>query len=136
MATIRTVYCGDLRTEAEHIASGNKIITDAPVDNQGRGEAYSPTDLLCAALGSCMLTIMGISARNHGWNLEGTRLEITKIMAAAPRRVSEVHIGFWMAGGPFNEHAKLILQKAAETCPVALSLSSELKQVLAFHWPE
>lgn len=136
MATIRTVYSGDLRTQAEHVASGNTILTDAPVDNQGKGEAFSPTDLLCAALGSCMLTIMGISARNHGWKIENTRLEITKVMASAPRRVAEVQVDFHMAGGPFDEHARKVLQMAAESCPVALSLSSDLKQVLRFHWPD
>lgn len=136
MATISTIYTGELRTEAEHLASGNKIITDAPVDNQGRGEAFSPTDLLCAALGSCMLTIMGISARNHGWNMDGTRLEITKVMASAPRRVGEVQIAFHMEGGPFDAHARKILQMAAETCPVALSLSPELKQVVTFYWKD
>lgn len=136
MATIKTVYSGHLRTQAEHSASGNVIITDAPVDNQGRGEAFSPTDLLCTSLGSCMLTIMGISARNHGWNIDNTRLEITKVMASAPRRISEVQIDFYMAGGPFDEHARKILQMAAESCPVALSLSPDLKQELRFYWPD
>lgn len=111
-------------------------MTDAPVDNQGRGESFSPTDLLCTALGSCMLTIMGISARNHGWNIDGTRIEITKVMASAPRRVAEVHVVFMMSGGPFDEHARLVLQKAAETCPVALSLAPDLRQELTFRWPD
>jgi uncharacterized OsmC-like protein len=92
MATIHTSYLGDLRTEAEHLQSGNKLITDAPLDNNGKGEAFSPTDLLAASLGSCMLTIMGIAARTHNMSIEGTIASITKIMAAEPRRVSEIHI--------------------------------------------
>jgi len=136
MATIKTVYSGELRTEAEHVASGSRILTDAPVDNQGRGEAFSPTDLLCTALGSCMLTIMGISARNHGWDIRGTRMDIIKVMASSPRKVAEVQITFQMEGGPFDEHARKILEKAAETCPVALSLSPDLKQILSFNWPD
>src|SRR5580693_834433 len=94
MATIETTYLGGLRTEATHVQSGTKIITDAPLDNQGRGEAFSPTDLLSASLGSCMLTIMGIKARNNHFNIDGTKCSITKIMAQNPRRVGEIQITF------------------------------------------
>ncbi|HAL65647.1 MAG TPA: osmotically inducible protein OsmC, partial [Bacteroidales bacterium] len=87
MITIETIYLGELRTKATHLQSGNSIITDAPLDNQGKGEAFSPTDLLAAALASCMLTIMGIAARTHGFNIDGTKAEITKIMESNPRRV-------------------------------------------------
>src|SRR5271163_547191 len=90
MATIETTYIGDLRTEATHLQSGTKIITDAPTDNQGKGEAFSPTDLLAEALASCVLTTMGITANTHGINIDGTTAEVTKIMAANPRRVAEV----------------------------------------------
>ena len=90
METIRTVYVGNLRTEATHVKSGIKIITDAPVDNHGKGEAFSPTDLLAASLGSCMMTLMGIAASKHRIELSGTSMKITKIMAADPRRVAEV----------------------------------------------
>src|SRR6201999_104810 len=90
MATIHTTYLGGLRTEATHLQSGTKIITDAPVDNHGRGEAFSPTDLLATSLGNCMLTVMGIAAQTHGINMDGTTCSITKIMAADPRRVAEI----------------------------------------------
>ncbi len=90
MATIEATYLGGLRTEATHLQSGTKIITDAPVDNNGKGETFSPTDLLAASLGSCMLTIMGIAANTHGIDIDGTKTSITKIMAASPRRVAEV----------------------------------------------
>src|SRR5579863_5770121 len=94
MATVETTYIGDLRTENIHVQSGTKIITDAPTDNQGRGEAFSPTDLLSASLASCMLTIMGIKARANGIDIDGTTCSITKIMAADPRRVAEIVIKF------------------------------------------
>ena len=94
MATIKTIYLGDLRTENEHLQSGSKIITDAPTDNQGKGEAFSPTDLLATALGNCIMTIMGITARDNGIDIKGTEIEITKIMASDPRRVSEVIVEF------------------------------------------
>jgi len=90
MTTVKTIYLGDLRTENEHLQSGNKIITDAPTDNQGKGEAFSPTDLLATALGNCIMTIMGIKARDNGIDIKGTEIEITKIMASDPRRVAEV----------------------------------------------
>src|SRR5580765_6730244 len=101
MATSRITYLGDLRTENVHEKSGVKIITDAPPDNQGKGEAFSPTDLLAASLGSCMLTIMGIKARTNGWNIEGAKIKVTKVMASDPRRVSEIHIEFDMPKSNF-----------------------------------
>jgi uncharacterized OsmC-like protein len=134
MATIETIYEGNLRTRAKHLASGIEIITDAPVDNQGRGEAFSPTDLLSASLGSCMLTIMGIAANTHGIDMDQTRLRITKIMAANPRRVAEVQIEFDMPDKDYSDKEKTILEHAARTCPVALSLHSDLVQTISFHW--
>ena len=94
MATVKTTYLGDLRTENIHLQSGCKIITDAPTDNRGKGEAFSPTDLLATALGNCIMTIMGIKAMYNGIDLEGTEIEITKIMANDPRRVAEVIMEF------------------------------------------
>jgi uncharacterized OsmC-like protein len=132
METIRTKYLGDLRTEAMHIKSGQIIISDAPPDNQGKGEAFSPTDLMSASLGSCMLTLMGIAARTHQIDFEGTSMKITKIMAANPRRVAEVVIDIEMPGKNFSEKEKMILEKAAITCPVALSLHPDLKQTVNF----
>ena len=90
MATVETIYLGELRTEATHVQSGSKILTDAPTDNHGKGEAFSPTDLVATALGSCMMTIMGIAAQTHGIDIDGTKLHITKIMSASPRRIGEI----------------------------------------------
>ncbi|MEO8210737.1 MAG: OsmC family protein [bacterium] len=132
METIQTIYKGELRTEALHVKSGQRIITDAPPDNQGKGEAFSPTDLLCASLGSCMATVMGISGRTHQINLEGTSLKITKIMASNPRRVTEVILEILMPGENYTEKEKSILEKAALTCPVALSLHPDIKQTVHF----
>jgi putative redox protein len=134
MSTISTLYSGELRTQAMHLASGNTLITDAPVDNNGRGEAFSPTDLVCAALGSCMLTIMGIVAQRHGLDLEGTRIEITKIMAADPRRIAEVILQFTLPPHHFTEKDRTLLEQAARTCPVALSLHPDVKQNVTFEY--
>src|SRR5688500_5926544 len=94
MAHFENKYLGDLRTEAIHLKSGNKIITDAPVDNNGKGEAFSPTDLVCAALSACMMTIMGIKAKNEGIDIEKMSSEITKSMITNPRKISEIAISF------------------------------------------
>lgn len=134
MSTISTVYSGNLRTQATHNASLNSIITDAPLDNNGRGEAFSPTDLVCAALGSCMTTIMGIVANRHQLNIEGTRIEITKIMAAEPRRIAEIILQFTLPPHQFSEKERALLEHAARTCPVALSLHPEVKQTVTFHY--
>ena len=132
METIRTIYSGNLRTEAVHVKSGQKIITDAPVDNHGKGEAFSPTDLLSASLGSCMLTVMGIAANTHSIDLVGMTLKTTKIMASNPRKVSEVIVEFSIDGKNYSEKEKTILEKAALTCPVALSLHPDVKQTVHF----
>jgi putative redox protein len=134
MSTITALYSGQLRTQAMHLASGNTLITDAPVDNNGRGEAFSPTDLVCAALGSCMLTIMGIVAQRHGLDLEGTRIEITKIMAADPRRIAQVILQFTLPPYHFTEKDRALLEQAARTCPVALSLHPDIKQNITFEY--
>lgn len=134
MITIETIYQGGLRTKARHIGSGAELLTDAPIDNHGKGEAFSPTDLMAASLGSCMLTIMGIAARTHGFDIDDTRIEIIKIMAANPRRVAEIQISFFMPDILYSEKEKLILKTAAETCPVALSLHPDLKQIINFHY--
>jgi len=134
METIRTIYIGELRTEATHVKSGVKIISDAPPDNQGKGEFFSPTDLLAASLGSCMLTIMGIASRTHQIDIDRTKVKITKVMASNPRRVSEVHVEFDMPGKSYTEKEKSILDNAARTCPVALSLHPEIKQIIRFNY--
>ncbi|HEX5001061.1 MAG TPA: OsmC family protein [Bacteroidia bacterium] len=136
MTTVSTVYSGDLRTLATHVRSGQQIITDAPLDNNGKGEAFSPSDLMSASLGSCMLTIMGIAARTHQFSIEGTTLDIAKVMASNPRRVSEIRVRFYMPPGHFNEKQRSILDLAARTCPVALSLHPDLKQTVTFQYPD
>lgn len=134
MATIETVYEGGLRTRARHLASGDELVTDAPVDNHGRGEAFSPTDLLSASLGSCMLTIMGIAADTHRLDIEGTRVTITKIMSSQPRRVAEIKMDIFFPARSYDDHHRLILERAAKTCPVALSLHPDLIQTINFNW--
>src|ERR1700709_1804916 len=133
MATIEATYLGGLRTEATHIQSGTKLITDAPTDNQGKGEAFSPTDLLAEALASCILTTMGITANTHGMNIDGTKCEATKIMAPNPRRVSEV-VGDLKFSGEYSDKEKSILEHAALTCPVAISLHPDVKKTISFGW--
>lgn len=132
MATAQSIYLGDLRTRAKHIQSGTEIITDAPLDNQGKGEAFSPTDLLATSLGSCMLTIMGIAARTHGFSINETTIEITKIMTDHPRKVAEIHLKFAMPPIDYSAHQKKILLLAATTCPVALSLHPDISQKVEF----
>jgi len=134
MATIKTIYLGDLGTENEHLQSGNKVITDAPTDNRGKGEFFSPTDLLATALGSCIMTIMGIKARDNGIDIEGTEIEVTKIMASDPRRVAEVVVDFYFPNINYSEEEKKLVESVAGTSPVPLSLHPELKQTIKFNW--
>jgi putative redox protein len=135
METIRTIYQGDLRTRAKHLQSGNELITDAPTDNQGRGEAFSPTDLLATALGSCMLTIIGIAAKTHGFNIDGTEVKITKIMASNPRRVAEVVVEFFFPKTQsYSKKERILIEKAALECPVAKSVHPDLKQKVSFNY--
>jgi putative redox protein len=133
METVKTSYLGDLRTEATHIRSGKKITTDAPIDNQGKGEFFSPTDLLATALGSCMLTIMGIAARTHGFDIDGTDVSITKVMGTNPRRVVEVAVELNFPHD-YSEKQKRIIEISAKECPVANSLHPELKQTVVFNY--
>ena len=134
MTTIRTIYLGDLRTENEHLQSGNKVITDAPCDNQGKGEFFSPTDMLATALGSCILTIMGIKARDNGIDIEGTVVDVTKIMASDPRRVAEVIVNFKYPKKGYTKAEKKWVESVAGTSPVPLSLHPDLKQTIKFNW--
>ncbi|MEB2774968.1 OsmC family protein [Algoriphagus sp. D3-2-R+10] len=132
MPTIKSSYLGNLRTESEHLQSGVKILSDAPVDNNGKGEAFSPTDLVASALGSCMMTIMGIIANRDSVSLDSMTWEVTKIMQASPRKISEIIIDFrW--DNPVDDAAMIQkLKNAAKTCPVAISLDPEIKQTLNF----
>ena len=134
MPTVYTEYLGDLRTKALHLQSGNELITDAPLDNQGRGEAFSPTDTLATSLGSCMLTIIGIAARAHGFDIDGTKLNITKKMANDPRRVSEIVLEFQFPHNNYSEKERGIIYAAAIGCPVARSLHPDLKQTIIMNY--
>ncbi|MES2425550.1 MAG: OsmC family protein [Bacteroidota bacterium] len=133
MATIHTTYLGGLRTEATHLQSGTKIITDAPTDNKGKGEAFSPTDLLAESLAGCMLTTMAIAADAHGINMDGTECEVTKVMAANPRRVAEV-VANLKFPKVYTDKEKDILERAALTCPVAVSLHPDVVKTIDFGW--
>ena len=132
--TSRVNYLGDLRTSAIHIASGKNIITDAPIDNQGKGEAFSPTDTVATALASCLLTIIGIKARDLNIDIKNTTAEVCKVMASNPRRISEIEITVNFTKS-YDQRIKKILEKAALTCPVSNSLHPDLKQNILFNWP-
>lgn len=134
MALMNGIYLGGLRTAGTHLQSGNKIITDAPTDNKGRGEAYSPTDLVCAALNSCMMTLMGMEADREGIDMKNMVSEITKIMASNPRKIAEIQIVFSHPGLVATDVQKQKLIHAARTCPVALSLSESIKQTVEFNF--
>jgi uncharacterized OsmC-like protein len=133
MPTVQTKYLGQLRTEATHVASGNALFTDAPLDNHGRGEAFSPTDLTSASLGSCMMTIMGIVAERDGIDLRGTTFEVTKHMHPSPRRIAKIEVAFQVKSAqPLTEAQQQKLRNAALTCPVALSLHPDIEQAVSF----
>ena len=134
MPTVKTTYLGGLRTRNIHLQSGAEIITDAPTDNRGKGEAFSPTDLLATSLGNCIMTIMGIKAIDNGIDLEGTELEITKIMAEGPRRVAEVVVEFYFPKKNYTEEQKRLIESLAGVSPVPLSLHPDLKQTIRFNW--
>ena len=127
MTTSKVTYQGNLRTQAIHLQSSNQIITDAPTDNHGKGEAFSPTDLLATSLASCMLTIIGIKARDMEIDIAGTTSEVTKIMAADPRCVSEVHIAITF-NQELDDKTQKIFYNTALTCPVAKSIHPDIIQ--------
>lgn len=134
---IKLKYLGDLRVECVHEPSGAKFTTDAPVDNQGKGEGFSPTDLCATSLAACVMTIMGIYARDHGMDLSGTRIEVRKHMATSPeRRVGAIDVIFHMPDRVFSDKEKKILERIAYSCPVHLSLNKEIKQNFSFLWKE
>ena len=131
--TSKVIYLGDLRTESEHLQSGEKILTDAPVDNNGKGEAFSPTDMVANSLATCMLTIMGIKARDLSIDLRGTTAEVTKVMATDPRRIGKIIIRFTLPVA-VEEKSKTILERAAHTCPVLYSLHPDIEKDITFIW--
>lgn len=136
MVEIEVAYEGELHTSCTHGPSGSVLSTDAPRDNHGKGETFSPTDLLATALGSCMLTVMGIVARRHDWALEGAGATVEKHMTAQPvRRVGRLVVRFAMPAG-LPPESRAVLERAATTCPVHQSLHPEISIDVAFDWPD
>jgi putative redox protein len=131
MTTIQCLYGGELRCTARHDPSASRIETDAPTDNQGKGERFSPTDLVATALATCILTVMGIVAQRHGWNLEGSSARVEKTMTTSGvRRIERLEV--WITLPAWLEEARALLQKAGEGCPVKQSLEGAVPMVL--HW--
>tara|TARA_A100001011_G_scaffold347870_2_gene385284 strand:- start:3367 stop:3774 length:408 start_codon:yes stop_codon:yes gene_type:complete len=133
--TSTVTYLGDLRTSATHLASKNNFITDAPIDNQGKGEAFSPTDIVATALASCLLTIMGIKGRDLQIDLTGINATVNKVMGIDPRRIIKIKIDITF-NQRFDSKTRNILEHVALTCPVANSLHPNLKQDISFNWPQ
>ncbi len=132
MDTAHVKYLGQLRTEAVHVRSGKKIITDAPLDNHGKGEAFSPTDLLSTSLACCMMTLMGIAADARQIQLNGLQARVVKHMASAPRRVERIEVHISLNGTQLTDDQRHILEHAARTCPVAQSLREDLVKEMTF----
>jgi uncharacterized OsmC-like protein len=133
MPTSKVIYLGKLRTSSIHLQSGSEIISDAPVDNNGKGEAFSPTDTVANSLASCMFTVMGIKARDLEVDFSGSTAEVTKIMGTEPRRITEIHVTFNM-NLVADEKTKTILERTARTCPVFYSLHPDIKKEISFIW--
>ena len=133
MPTSTVTYLGDLRTSSIHLQSGTTIVTDAPLDNNGKGEAFSPTDMVANSLATCMFTVMGIKARELNIDFSNSTAEVTKLMAAEPRRISEIHITFQM-NLEADEKTRIIVERTAMTCPVHHSLHPDIKREIVFNW--
>lgn len=133
MKTSKVVYLGNLRTENEHLKSGNKFMTDAPTDNIGKGEAFSPTDTVATGLANCMITVMGIKARDLNVNMDGTSALVTKTMAANPRRISKIEVSLEFPSG-IDERSRKILEHTGRTCPVLHSLHPDIVLDIEFNW--
>lgn len=131
--TSKVTYTGELRTTCQHVRSGNEFITDAPVDNNGLGEAFSPTDTVATGLASCMLTVMGIKARTIEVDLSGSTANVTKHMASEPRRISKIEVNFELPVSVSDKN-KAILERTANTCPVHYSLHPDIEKVITFNW--
>ncbi len=131
--TSKVTYLGDLRTTSTHLQSGTKILSDAPTDNHGKGEAFSPTDLVANALGSCMMSIMAIKSKDLNINLEGSTAEVTKVMQAEPRKIARIEIIMNMSVA-VNDKNKIILERTAMNCPVLLSLNNDIEKDITINW--
>lgn len=133
MSTSKVTYLGNLRTENVHLKSGNTYITDAPIDNKGKGEAFSPTDTVATGLANCMITVMGIKAAAMQISMDGTTAMVTKTMAAEPRRISKIEVILNLPGG-IDEKSRKILENTGRTCPVLQSLHPDIDKVIEFNW--
>lgn len=133
MSTSKVTYLGNLRTENEHLKSGSTFITDAPTDNNGKGEAFSPTDTVATGLANCMITVMGIKARDMEVNMDGTTAMVTKTMAADPRRISKIEVILNFPAG-IDEKSRKILENTGRTCPVMQSLHPNIEKEIVFNW--
>ena len=131
--TSKITYLGDLRTSSVHLQSGTEILSDAPKDNHGKGEAFSPTDLLANALGSCMISIMAIKSKELNLDLSGSTIDVTKVMQSEPRKISKIEIVMNMSIAA-DEKNKTILERVAMNCPVFLSLHPDIEKDITFHW--
>lgn len=131
--TSEVIYLGDLRTQSTHLASQASIVSDAPIDNNGKGEAFSPTDYVANALASCMLTIMGIKAKELNIDISQSRAEVTKIMQEEPRKIGEVQVTIFMSISA-DKKTQTILENVARACPVAKSLHPDIQQNITFIW--
>ncbi len=131
--TSLVTYLGELRTSSEHIQSGTKILSDAPTDNHGKGEAFSPTDLLANALGSCMISIMAIKSKDLELNLEGSTVEVTKFMQSEPRKIAKIGIVMNISI-EVSDKNKIILERTAMNCPVLLSLNPDIEKDIVINW--
>jgi uncharacterized OsmC-like protein len=134
MATASIIYQGDLRCECTHLQSGSVIQTDAPSDNHGKGERFSPTDTVCIALGTCVITTMGIRAADMKVKLEGTKIDVTKIMVTNPRRIGSIHIVLCIPGIGINVEDRKILELIGDNCPVKKSLHPDLEVIIQYNW--
>jgi putative redox protein len=132
--TATILYEGNLRTRCTHLQSGTEILTDAPRDNQGNGEAFSPTDLVATALATCIVTTMAIKCRQMNISIDGAKADVTKVMAADPRRIARIEVTLHMPAGGYTDKDKKILEHIANTCPVSLSLHPDLVQAVSFMW--
>ena len=131
--TSKVTYIGELRTTSIHLQSGTEILSDAPKDNHGKGEAFSPTDLVANSLATCMISIMGIKSKDLNVDLSGSTAEVTKIMQAEPRKIAKIEVVFNMTIAP-DDKTKIILERAAMTCPVLLSLHPDIEKKITFNW--
>lgn len=133
--TSKITYLGDLRCESEHLQSGTRVFTDAPTDNHGKGEVFSPTDLCATSLAQCMLTTIAILGKDKGINIEGSYAELQKIMNPKPRKIAEIVCDLYFPGS-FSDEEKAFIENTAMNCPVALTLSAEVKKSVTFNYPD